>query len=195
MEAIRKVKGKMPGRRFMVDDPDRKQWQDPEEILSSVGLAAGMVFVDLGCGEGYFTIPAARKVGPGGRVYAIDINPGAIGALRARAEEEGLGNIRSQVGEAETTPVCEGCADLVFFGIDLHDFRDPVAVLKNAGRMLAPGGRIADLDWKDEPMPLGPPLSIRFSVAKARSLIESAGFRVLSVRDTGPYHYLILAGL
>jgi ubiquinone/menaquinone biosynthesis C-methylase UbiE len=181
-------------RRFMVDDPDRRKWQEPEKILSLVGLREGMVFVDIGCGEGYFAIPAARRVGAKGRVYAADVNAEAVERLRARAVREGLGNIEARAGEAETTVFCDGCADIVFFGIDLHDFRDPVAVLRNAARMLAPGGRVADLDWKDEPMSLGPPQGIRLSPAKARSLVESAGLRVLSVQDAGPYHYLIMAG-
>jgi ubiquinone/menaquinone biosynthesis C-methylase UbiE len=181
-------------RRFMVDDPERRKWQDPEEVLSLTGLREGMVFVDVGCGEGYFAIPAARRVGPAGRVYAADINAEAVERLRVRAGEMGLGNITTRAGPAEETVFCEGCADIVFFGIDLHDFRDPAAVLRNARRMVKEGGRVADLDWKDEPMDLGPPQGIRLSREKAGALMESAGLRVLSVQDAGPYHYLIIAG-
>jgi hypothetical protein len=56
-----------------------------------------------------------------------------------------------------------------------------------------PDDRLADLDWKDIPMDFGPPAEKRFPVAKAKNLIESAGFRILSVQDAGPYHYLIVA--
>ncbi|HUW86068.1 MAG TPA: hypothetical protein VMV55_04235, partial [Methanoregula sp.] len=65
---------------------------------------------------------------------------------------------------------------------------------KNAQRMLKPSGRLADLDWKDIPMDAGPPMEKRFSIKKAKQLIESAGLSVVSVQDAGPYHYLILAG-
>jgi len=181
-------------RRHPVDDPDRLRWQDPKEILSTIGLRDGMTFVDVGCGEGYFAIPAARRVRNFGRVFAVDVNAGSVEALRVRAEREGLGNIVAEAGEAETTRFCDGCADIVFFGIDLHDFRDPVAVLRNAKLMLGPTGRVADLDWKDEPMDIGPPQGKRFSVAKAGRLIESVGLRVYDVQDAGPYHYLIIAG-
>jgi ubiquinone/menaquinone biosynthesis C-methylase UbiE len=181
-------------RRFMVDDPDRRRWQDPEEILTLIGLGEGMVFVDIGCGEGYFAIPAARRVGPSGKVFAVDINTESIGRLHTRAEEEGMKNLYVQAGEAETTLFCEGCADIAFFGIDLHDFRNPLAVLRNAERMLGPEGRIADLDWKDQPMVLGPPLEKRFSVEKAGNHMETVGLRIVSVQDAGPYHYLIIAG-
>jgi ubiquinone/menaquinone biosynthesis C-methylase UbiE len=183
----------MSRRQFSPDDPERQQWQDPEEILSSIGVVPGMVFVDIGCGDGYFALPAARRVGLQGRVYANDIDAGAVDRLRQRAAQEGLDNLITEVKEAEETVVCEGCADVVFFGIDLHDFRDPATVLLNGKRMLRPEGRLVDLDWKDQPMALGPPPEKRFSLDKARNLIGSAGFRIVSVQDAGPYHYLIIA--
>ena len=80
----------MAKRQFRSDDPERRQWQDPEQILSSIGVEPGMVFIDIGCGDGYFALPAARKVGPRGKVYANDIDPGAIERLRIQAEKEGL---------------------------------------------------------------------------------------------------------
>jgi len=181
-------------RRFRADDPERKEWQDPEKIFSSIGLSAGMTFVDMGCGEGYFALPAARRVGHGGKVYAVDINAEAVAHLKEQAENEGLSNLSAEVREAEATVACEGCADIVFFGIDLHDFADPRKVIRNAKTMLKPSGRLVDLDWKDIPMDIGPPKEKRFSVGKAKHLIESAGFRILSVQDAGQYHYLIIAG-
>ena len=154
-----------------------------------------MVFVDMGCNEGYFALPAASKVGPGGRVYGVDISPEAIGHLADKAREKGLANMVLSVGTAEETVVCTGCADIVFFGIDLHDFRDPLLAIRNARSMLKPSGRLIDLDWKAVTTPFGPPPEVRFSENRAGSMIESAGFRILSIRDAGPYHYLIEAGL
>jgi hypothetical protein len=59
--------------------------------------------------------------------------------------------------------------------------------------MLGPQGHVIDLDWKDEPMEFGPPQQKRFSIDKARHLIELAGLAITSVSDAGPYHYLIIA--
>jgi ubiquinone/menaquinone biosynthesis C-methylase UbiE len=183
----------MNKRQFKSDDPERRQWQDPEKILLSLGVAPGMVFIDVGCGDGFFAIPAARRVGPQGKVYAFDTDAGAIQRLREQVVREGLDHLFPEVGDAEETVICEGCADYVFFGIDLHDFRDPAHVLRNAKKMLRSQGRLIDLDWKDQPMEFGPPLQKRFSIDKARSLVESAGFEIVSVTDSGPYHYLITA--
>lgn len=183
----------MGKRQFRSNDPERRQWQDPEHILSIIGTEPGMVFIDVGCGDGYFALPAARKVGSRGKVYAYDIDAGAIERLRQQAATDGLDNLHAKVKSAEDTLVGEGCADIVFFGIDLHDFRDPEAVLGNAKKMLRPSGRLADLDWKDQPMALGPLPEKRFSAKKAQKMIVSAGFSIESVTDAGPYHYLILA--
>ena len=94
-------------RRFRHDDEDRRQWQDPDAILAAIGLGPDMVFIDLGCGEGYFSLPAARIVGAKGRVYALDINPESIGNLETAAEQESLGNVTAMAGEGESTIFCE----------------------------------------------------------------------------------------
>ncbi|HUH78393.1 MAG TPA: methyltransferase domain-containing protein [Methanoregula sp.] len=180
---------------FRPEDPERKKWQHPEEIFDTIGLLPGMSFVDVGCGDGYFALPAARRVGAAGKVYAVDIDRSAVERLRDTAVQSGLGNLVTEVKAAEEAIVCNGCADRVFFGIDLHDFSDPVQVIRNAKKMLSPTGLLIDLDWIDRETGIGPPLWKRFSAGKARLLIESAGFRIRSVSDAGPYHYLIVAGL
>ncbi|MEI7432942.1 MAG: methyltransferase domain-containing protein [Methanomicrobiales archaeon] len=185
----------MSKRRFQSSDPERLQWQNPEVILSGAGLRAGMTFIDIGCGEGFFSIPAAYIVGSSGHVYAYDINEEAVSQLAIQAREEHLDHLVATTCTGEDTVLFEGCADMVFFGIDLHDFEDPGKVLQNARIMLKPGGILVDLDWKDQPMEFGPPLEKRFSKEKAMNLIESAGFRIVSAVEAGPYHYLIMAKL
>ena len=181
--------------RYFGDETERRKWQNPEDILASIGLRHGSTFVDLGCGEGFFALPAAKLVGEDGKVYGLDIDGEAIRRLKQKASKEGLKNLCLTVGEAEETLLCKKCADIVFFGIVFHDFRDPLRVLSNAQKMLKPTGRLIDLDWKKESMKFGPPLQIRFSQTRASSLIQSSGFKIKTVRKTGPYHYAIIAVL
>jgi ubiquinone/menaquinone biosynthesis C-methylase UbiE len=175
------------------EDSERRNWQNPEAVLTGIGLKPGFTFADIGCGGGFFALPAARIVGKSGQVYGLDANADLIAFLKERAAGEGLKNLHLTVGRAEETVVCEQCADIVFFGMALHDFQDASLVLKNARRMVKTGGRLVNLDWKKEPMELGPPLKIRFDVAKAVDLIKAAGFTVEAVRDGGRYHYLVIA--
>jgi ubiquinone/menaquinone biosynthesis C-methylase UbiE len=176
-----------------MDDSERRNWQDPEAILSGIGLKAGDTFVDMGCGRGFFTRAAARMVGVRGKVYGVDIDGEAIQSIKTAAASEGLKNIELAVARAEDTVFCKGCADVVFFGIVLHDFADPAQVLANAATMLAPKGILANLDWKKETTPFGPPVAKRFDEATASRLITSAGLVVVSTKESGPYHYLIIA--
>ena len=175
------------------DEAARRRWQHPESILEGIGLAPGGTFIDVGCGDGFFALPAARIVGPHGRVCGIDIDAEALDLLQEKAFREGIDNVVLQLGMAEETILCNGCADVVFFGIDLHDFVDPVRVLENARRMAAPGGLIVDMDWKKEPLPLGPPAAKKFSPEYAAALMAEAGLRVRTVAESGPYHYIITA--
>jgi ubiquinone/menaquinone biosynthesis C-methylase UbiE len=179
--------------RFYGDERERRKWQDAESILASIGLRQGFTFVDVGCGEGFFTLPAAKLVGRNGKVYGLDIDDEAIRRLKRKAAEENVKNLSLTAGEAEEIVLCKTCADIVFFSIVLHDFSDPAKVLINAKQMLKPTGRLVNLDWKKEPMELGPPLQIRFSVGHAAKLIEAAGFKIENSREAEPYHYLIIA--
>jgi ubiquinone/menaquinone biosynthesis C-methylase UbiE len=178
---------------FHHDEAERRMWQNPEQILAEIGLKDGDTFVDVGCGEGFFAIPAAKIVGGSGRVYCVDVHGRSVEKVKQRAKAEGLNNTVAKVGRAEDTIFCEGCADIVFFGIDLHDFEDAPKVLANARRMLKPIGKLVDLDWKRKLMSKGPPFHIRFSEEKAVGLIREAGFEVQSVKDSGKYHYLVVA--
>jgi ubiquinone/menaquinone biosynthesis C-methylase UbiE len=176
-----------------VEEAVRRKWHEPETTLKSIGLRSGMVFMDIGCGDGFFTIPAARLVGEKGRVYAVDVDVSAINRLKHEAVEKGLRNLNATVGAAEETVFCKECADIVFYSIVLHDFRDPAKVLQNARRMVKPAGMLVNLDWKKKPMPFGPPVQIRFSEEQAANLIKQAGFTIESVKDLGRNFYIVTA--
>ena len=176
---------------FSLDETTRRSWYSPEDILQD--LKAGMVFVDIGCGDGFFSILAAKKVGGNGKVYSVDIDASAIEKLNQKANAECLKNITAKVGKAELTVFCRGCADFVFFSMDLHDFSDPAKALQNAKQMIKQNGRLIDLDWKRQEMPCGPPVAIRFSEEKAAGFMSSAGFNVIDIRDVGSYHYVVTA--
>jgi ubiquinone/menaquinone biosynthesis C-methylase UbiE len=170
-----------------------RKWHHPEISLESIGLRSGMTFMDVGCGYGFFTLQAASIVGETGKVYAVDIDASSIDRLKREATEKGLKNIRAEVGAAEETVFCDACADIVFYSIVLHDFRDPAKVLLNAKRMIKPAGTLVNLDWKKKSMPLGPPLKIRFSEEQAANLIKQAGFTVENVKDLGSNFYMVTA--
>ena len=152
-----------------------------------------MVFMDIGCGDGFFTIPAAQLVGEKGVIYALDVDSAAVEKLKDKAAEKGLTNITAKVGAAEETVFCTECADIVFYSRVLHDFKDPEKVLRNAKRMLKPAGTLVNLDWKKKPTMFGPPVRIRFSEEQAANLIKAAGFMIENVKTAGRNFYVVTA--
>ena len=175
------------------DEQSRRSWQNPEQILARTGLGPGDTVVDIGCGEGFFALPAARIVGSSGKIIGIDINRSAVSRMLEQAAREGLCNVAGIVGSGEETLACEGCADLIFFGIDLHDFSDPQKVLRNARGMIKPGGTLCNLDWQKRDTPFGPPVSTRFDEETAAALIREAGFTILRIEEIPLWFYLITA--
>ena len=122
----------------------------------------------------------------------MDSNGEALKRLEVMAASERLDNISLKKGYAEDVVLCRGCADFVFFGIVLHDFKDVTEVLRNAKIMLKKGGKLINLDFKKDSN-IGPPKSIKFTRETATRIIEHAGFNITEVRWMEPYSYLVAA--
>jgi ubiquinone/menaquinone biosynthesis C-methylase UbiE len=182
----------MSGRTHFGEEAISK-WHHAKIKLEDLGLRSDMVFMDIGCGYGFFTIPAAQLVGEKGKVYGVDVDASAIERLKRKAEEKGLKNIIAKVGAAEETVFCEECADIIFYSAVLHDFREPAKVLQNARKMIKPDGTLVNLDWKKKTTVFGPPVRIRFSEEQAQSLIKQAGFKIATVKEAGSNYYIITA--
>lgn len=180
-------------RGFSLDESVRRTWYNPEIILKEIGLTAGMTFFDIGCGDGFFSIIAAKIVGSKGKVYSIDSDEVGIVKLKRKTAELGITNVYTTVGAAEEILLCKNCADIIFYSMVLHDFNDPTKVLLNAKHMLKTTGLVVNLDWKKKRMKFGPPFHIRFSESYASELIAQAGFKVEKVTSAGEHHYVITA--
>ena len=166
---------------FSYTETERRKRQNPEAILEMAGLKKGMRFIDSGCNDGFFTLPAARIVGGSGKIYAIDIDNEALLRLKRKLDSEGINNTEIINQPSEEVLIEDAEADIVFFGIVLHDFYDPLKVLTNSKQMLKAGGHIFDFDWQKKVSLYGPPYQIRFSPEQMKQLAAKAGLTVGSI--------------
>jgi SAM-dependent methyltransferase len=175
--------------------PPLEQWErffDPEGILEVLGCRelSGDV-LELGCGYGTFTIPAARR--GCGKVYALDIDPLMVAATAERAKRAGICNVvveqRDFVFGGSDRPACS-TAYVMLFNI-LH-LEDPLSLLREAHRVLHPGALLGIMHWKrDVTTPRGPRLEIRPSPEQCRQWVKAAGFRWLRTPELpgSPWHW------
>lgn len=182
-----------PSQAHKLDDPARREWLPPEEVLASLGLRPGMTAADIGAGTGYFTLPMARAVETSGRILAVDVAPEMLALLRTKLAGAGVDNVDCREGEASATGLPAASCDLVLMANVWHEFDDHKAVLDEARRIIRAGGRLAILDWRPDVSPeFGPPLAQRISAEAARQTLEQAGFRADSPALAGKYAWLVV---
>jgi ubiquinone/menaquinone biosynthesis C-methylase UbiE len=104
--------------RLMHDNPILPLVRNPYKLLKAAGLEDGSKVLEVGCGPGFFTIPAVRIVGDEGHVYAVDIHPRAVERVKKKIEKEALSNITASCVNASDTGLPGESVDLSFlFGL------------------------------------------------------------------------------
>ncbi len=182
-----------PNHAEMLLDPERHRWQDPDAILDALGVGIGMVVADIGAGPGFIALPAARKVGPSGKVYALDVEPRMVEKVRARADEEGIGNLETAVSQEAQLPLVDGVVDAALLVNVLHEAQDRRQLLRETARILKQGGALAVVEWKKERQEWGPPFESRLAPWQVREELHRAGFRKVEPIYAGVNHYGLLA--
>ncbi|NPU97881.1 MAG: class I SAM-dependent methyltransferase [Candidatus Omnitrophica bacterium] len=175
--------------------PEESWWEsffDSAMILKQMQLtAACRDVVEFGCGYGTFTIPAARIIS--GRIFALDIEPEMIHITQAKAIREGLTNVVCAQRDFmhEGTGLPDHSLDYVMLFNILHA-EQPEILLREAWRVLLPGGKLGIIHWNYDPStPRGPSMAIRPRPEQCQAWAEMVGFqsRTKTFFDLPPYHF------
>jgi ubiquinone/menaquinone biosynthesis C-methylase UbiE len=133
-----------------VSAEDRNDWQQPDRVMSDLGMKRGTRVADIGCGEGYFTLQLARAVGPQGLVFAVDINTRALAALKKQADQQLLTNVTVVVSESTDTRLPVESVDVLLISDVLHEVPEMqrLPLVQSAVRALRPGGFLYLIDYR-----------------------------------------------
>jgi ubiquinone/menaquinone biosynthesis C-methylase UbiE len=156
-----------------VDLPVRRR--DMRPVLDRLGIRPGETVLELGPGPGAFTIDAARRLGPEGRLIAVDIQPAMIEQVERRVREAGLTNVETHVASAYELPIEDEGVDRAFLVTVLPEIPDPVRGLREVRRVLKPGGILSSTEEFLDPDYPRRTTTIAWAEAAGFELTESHG--------------------
>ena len=174
--------------------PERIQEENPEEMLEQLEVQPGMTVCDMGCGDGYYTMELAKRVGPTGKVIAVDIQPEMLQELSRRCERNNLKNVEMILGLPHDPKLPTGKVDLILMVDVYHEFSNPVEMLTSMRESLKPNGRIALVEFRGEDPQV--PIKPEHKMTKKQILKEYQANKMGLVKeyDRLPWQHLMFMG-
>ena len=169
----------------------RQREEDCRMLLEALAVEPGQTVCDMGCGNGFYTLELARRVGPRGLVYAVDIQPEMLRMLAERAAAEGLDNIRPMLGTPIDPRLPAAAVDMVLCVDVYHEFSHPEEMLARILASLKPRGRLvlAEFRGEDPAVPIKP--LHKMTKQQMRAELEPAGFMVAGEFNRLPWQHLV----
>jgi ubiquinone/menaquinone biosynthesis C-methylase UbiE len=158
-----------------LDNEWRRQNIPPLPILEKLGLSSNDIVADIGCGIGYFTIPAAEMLNSANMVYALDTSGQMLEEVKKRMSNAGVSNITAiKTGEYDLKLPDESVTFALIVNV-LHEIEDKAQFITEVNRILKPKGKIAIIEWEKENMEMGPPREDRIGKDETAALLKSFG--------------------
>lgn len=175
-----------------LERPEREAEEATSRAVEALDLGPGMVVADIGAGSGYYTVRMARKVGPTGRVYATDVQPGMLDILQRRIAAERLDNVTAVLGTPEDPRLPKASLDLALMVDVYHELSAPQTFVRRLRDALKPDGRLVLVEYRRE----DPRIPIReehkMSVAEVRQELDADGYVIERVIDILPWQHIIV---
>ena len=158
-------------------------------LLDSLRIGRGATVVDLGAGAGYFTWRLAQRVGPEGKVIAVDIQQKMLDLTAQELKKRQLGNVRLVLGTESDPGLPAGAVDLVLIANAYHEFSQPEAMLAAVVKCLKPDGRVAVIEYatENDEDPTAGVYTMR--LPELRAEFEAAGLQLDRVLDFLPLQH------
>ena len=175
-------------------------WPTPGATLRALGIGRGDALAEVGCGNGYFALPAARVVDPA-TVHAVDLDRTLLEELDELAGLHHVENLETYHADArEMAGVLPDPVDVVLNANTFHGVDDVAAFVASAHDVLATDGEFVVVNWHDAPRQetrirdaaRGPPTDLRLSPAETEHVVtDAAAFHPVATVELPPYHYAV----
>ena len=169
-------------RTFQIEEWEKRlnRQQPPVKIMDTIGMMPGMVIGEVGAGRGRMTMWIADRVGDSGKVYANDIDKGALEHLMVRCKRDGFQNVEIIVGEVENPKLPASALDIAFMINVYHHLDSPVPLIRNILPSLKPDGILTIVECDPDKVDWGKDEGCNRKKDMVRELKE-AGFEVIRI--------------
>lgn len=175
-----------------LDRNEREREENPQLAVKLLEIPAGAAVADVGAGSGYYTELLSNRVGPSGKVYASDLQPGMLRLIRERIEKKGLTNVEVIQASEDNPRLPKDTLDLILLVDVYHEFSKPQEMLRALRAALKPGGRLVLLEFRKEDASVPIREEHKMSVAGVRAEVEPEGFRFERVLPDLPWQHILI---
>lgn len=175
-----------------LESEDRYKAIPPKETLLKTGLKASDTVADIGCGTGFFSLPASKIVSPN-KVVAADISAEMLNHVNERLIDESITNVELVQMEPMVIPLSNESFDFTFCSFVVHEVPDYKKYLDELLRITKPGGRLVVVEWQVSESPFGPPLDHRLQPEQLNSFINSELVSSKEMMVIGDWFYATIA--
>jgi ubiquinone/menaquinone biosynthesis C-methylase UbiE len=172
--------------------PEREAEEAPDQALDAIGVAHGEQIADIGAGVGFFTWRLAQRVGPGGKVYAVDVQQGMLDQLRKNMAARKLANYEAVLGADDNPRLPAGRIDMALLVDVYHEFLKPREMVRAIRAALTPEGRMILLEYRKEDPNVPIKIEHKMTVAEVKAEIEPEGFRLEKTVETLPRQHILI---
>ena len=160
-------------------------------MLATLGVKRGMTICDMGCGNGFYTLPMAKMVGAEGHVYGVDIQPEMLKMLNDRGDREGVRNFTPILGAFHDPRLPKAKVDLILCVDVYHEFSYPEPMLRGMRESLAPGGMVVLVEYRGEDPQV--PIKPEHKMTKPQIMKElnANGFKLVKQFDKLPWQHMM----
>lgn len=180
-----------------LDDPERVERDKPDRLVAELNLRPGDVVADIGSGVGFMIPFFLGAIGPGGELYAQDVQQDFLDKVEEKKAERGWSNVETVLGDERNPNLPADTLDLAFALDAYHHFNYPEETLAHILAAVKPGGRFVVVDfYRSRPHPRMSPERLAGHIRKDRdgfaAEIQAAGFELVRMFDQLPYQYALI---
>jgi FkbM family methyltransferase len=175
-----------------LDRPEREKEEQPNRLVALVKFKPGEVVADVGAGSGYLSFRIAEKVGPTGKVLAVDVQPEMLDIIRKKMKDKNVTNVEPVLGEEADPKLAAGTVDTIIMVDVYHELSQPYEMTEAMVKSLKVGGRLVFVEYRKEDETV--PIKLVHKMSEQQVKKEMEPFPLKHVRTFGslPWQHVIV---